>query len=47
MPETWRAAFFDCGASKTVCGKEWFSQYVNNLYIEGQQQILYCESNRM
>ena len=38
MSETCRAELLDCGASKTVCGKEWFSQYVNNLCEEGQQQ---------
>ena len=26
-----------CGASKTMCGKEWLTQYVNNLTDEDQQ----------
>ena len=47
MSETWSATLLDCGATKTPCGKEWFSQYVNNLCEEDQQQIQYCESNHM
>ena len=31
MSETWSAALLDCEASKTVCGKECFNQYVNSL----------------
>ena len=34
MSETWSAALLDCGARTTVCGKEWFKKYVNNLCEE-------------
>ena len=34
MSETCSAACLDCGASKTVCGKNWFNQYVKNLCEE-------------
>ena len=37
MSETWSSALLDCGASKTVCGKEWLNQYTSNL-PEHQQQ---------
>ena len=47
MSETWSATLLECGASKTVCGNEWFSQYVNNLCEVGQQQIQYYESDHM
>ena len=47
MSETWSATLLDCGASKAVCGNEWFNQYVNNLCEEDQQQIQYSESNHM
>ena len=29
--ETWSSALLDCGANKTVCGKEWLNQYISNL----------------
>ena len=47
MSETWSAALLDCGARTTVCGKEWFKKYVNNLCEEDQQQKQYYESNDM
>ena len=47
MSETWSQALPDCGASTIVYGNEWFSQYVNNLCEEDQQQIQYSESNHM
>ena len=47
MSETWSPVLLDCGASTTVYGNEWFSQYVNNLCEEDQQQIQYSESNHM
>ena len=37
--ETWSSALLDCGASKTVCRKEWLTQYVNNLSDEDQQKV--------
>ena len=47
MSEIWGPALPDCGGSTTVYGNEWFSQYVNNLCEEDQQQIQYSESNHM
>ena len=37
--ETWSSALLDCGASKTVCGKEWLTQYINNLSDTDQSSI--------
>ena len=31
VAETWSTALLDCGASKTVCGKEWLQQYKETL----------------
>ena len=47
MSETWSAALLDSGSGKTACGNEWFSQYVNNLCEQDQQQIQYSERNHM
>ena len=47
MSETWSSAVLDCGASKTVCGKEWFSQFTNNLQQEQKDQIIYSSSNHV
>ena len=47
MSETWSAVLHDCGTSKTICGKERLSHFVNNLCEEDQQQIQYCESNHV
>ena len=35
-----------CGASKTMCGKEWLTQYVNNLNDE-DQQVPFRHSNHI
>ena len=37
----------DCGASKTVCGKEWLTQYINNLSDTNQSKVLFAESNHI
>lgn len=47
MSETWSSALLDCGASKTVCGKEWLTQYINNLNDHDQQKVCYGESNHI
>ena len=47
MSETWNAALLDSGSDKTACSNEWFSQYVNNLCEQDQQQIQYSERNHM
>ena len=47
MSETWSSALLDCGASKTVCGKEWFTQFVNNLQSSEQDKIVYNHSNHV
>ena len=45
VAETWSSALLDCGASKTVCGKEWFQKYKQSLSNENQQKILTSDSN--
>ena len=45
VAKTWSSALLDCGASKTVCGKEWFQQYKQSLSNENQQKILTSDSN--
>ena len=45
MSETWSSAVLDCGASKTVCGKEWLNQYITNLPEQDQQRIAFIQSN--
>ena len=47
MSEIWSAALLDSGSGKTACSNEWFSQYVNNLCEQDQQQIQYSERNHM
>ena len=47
MSETWSSALLDCGASKTVCGKEWLNQYISNLPEHQQQYIKYTPSNHV
>ena len=37
----------DCGASKTVCGKDWPTQYINNLSDTNQSKVLFGESNHI
>ena len=45
ISETWSSALLDCGASKTVCGKELFTQYINNLQDVDQKEIQISNSN--
>ena len=45
--ETWSSALLDCGASKTVCGKEWLTQYINNLSDTDHSKVLFGESNHI
>ena len=45
--ETWRSALLDSGASKTVCVKEWLTQYVNNLSDEDEQKVSFQQSNQI
>ena len=47
LSKTWSSALLDCGASKTVCGKEWLNQYVSNLPGYQQQNIKYIQSNHV
>ena len=39
VAETWSSALLDCGASKTVCGTEWFNQYQQSLPPELKDKI--------
>ena len=45
--ETWSSAFLDCGTSKTMCGKEWLTQYVKNLSDEDQQEVFFGHSSHI
>ena len=47
MAETWSSALLDCHASKTVCGKEWFNQYIVNLSGHKQENIKLTPSNNV
>ena len=47
MAETWSSALLDCGASKTVCGKEWLNQYINNLQEDGQRSVKFTNSHHV
>ena len=39
MGETLNIVVLDCGASKTVCGQEWHSKYVDSLDKNHQNEI--------
>ena len=45
VAETWSSALLDCGASKTVCGNEWFQQYQESLSDDNLRKIKTSESN--
>ena len=45
--ETWSSALLNCGASKTVCGKEWLTQYINNLSDTDQSKVLFGKSTHI
>ena len=47
MAETWSSALLDCHASKTVCGQEWFNQYIVNLSGHEQENIKFTPSNKV
>ena len=47
MSETWSSALLDCGASKTVCGKEWLNQYISNLSTNEQNNVTSTKSNHV
>ena len=47
MSETWSSAVLECGASKTVCGKEWFNQYLTNLSLNEQRKVTSTSSNHV
>ena len=46
MSETWSTALLNCGASKTVCGKEWLNQYISNLPEHQKQNIQYINEKK-
>ena len=46
LSETWSSSLLDCGASKTVCGKEWLNQYISNFPQHQQQNIKYAPKQR-
>ena len=39
--ETQSSVLLDCGASKTVCGKEWFTKDMNNPNDEDQRKVFF------
>ena len=47
MSETWSSALLDCGASKTLCIKQWLTQYVDNLSDEDQRKVSFGQSNHI
>ena len=46
MSETWSTALLNCGAIKTVCGKEWLNQYISNLPEHQKQNIKYINEKK-
>ena len=47
MSETWSSVLLDCGASKTVCGKEWLNQYISNLSTNEQNNVTSTKINHV
>ena len=47
MVESWSSALLDCGASKTVCGKIWLDQFIQNLDKIDQDQIKFSNSSHI
>ena len=47
VAETWSSALLDCGASKTVCGNEWFEQYKQILPPDTVNQISISPSSHV
>ena len=47
MAESWSSALLDCGASKTVCGKIWLDQFIQNREKIDQDQIKFSNSNHI
>ena len=47
IAETWSSTLLDCGASKTVCGKEWLNQYWSNLPKHEQPKITFTSNNHV
>ena len=44
LSETWSCAVLDCGATNTVCGSEWFKEFVNSLPPEQRNKIQVYDS---
>ena len=47
LSESFNNAVIDCGASKTVCGQQWFDVLLQSLPDHLTEKILYQPSNRM
>ena len=45
LMESLGSAVLDCGASKTVCGKVWLTNYIGSLSPEVKQRVKYAKSN--
>ena len=46
LSETWCSAVLDSGASSTVCGKQWFTEYNNSLSDKEKSTITFDTCNK-
>ena len=47
MAKSWSSPLLDCGAGKTVCGKIWLDQLIQNLDKIDQDQIKFSKSSHI
>ena len=47
MSETQISALLDCGASMTICRKEWLTQYMNNLSEQDERKVSFGQTNHI
>ena len=45
VAESWSSGLLDCGASKTVCGDKWLTEYINSLPDSDRPSVTYLPSN--
>ena len=46
VAETWCSAVLDSGATSTVCGNNWFNEFLASLPDEEIKKVSYCQSNK-
>ena len=46
VAETWSCAVLDSGASSTVCGKNWFAEYLSSLSDEDKKRVTFSPSHK-